>query len=99
MSWQGLPLQGHQIGIFSTASEALLYYKKDPSQTKQIDYLFPEENVFFSRSEHPLNEEPAIGQKWKSRLQEDGLLDHAAVKKWMPNLKHILDRPMTKTIG
>ena len=99
MSWQGLPLQGHQIGIFSTASEALLYYKKDPSQTKHIDYLFPEENVFFSRSEHPLNEEPAIGQKWKSRLQEEGLLDHAAVKKWMPNLKHILDRPMTKTIG
>lgn len=98
MSWQGLPLQGHQIGIFSTASDALLYYKKDSSQTKQVDYLFPSEDIFFSRSEHPLNEEPAIGQKWKLRLEEEGLLDHAAVKKWMPNLKHILDKPTAKTM-
>ena len=95
MSWQGLPLQGHQIGIFSTASEALLYYKKDPSQTKQVDYVFPPD-LFFDRSEHPLNEEPAIGQKWKLRLQKVGLLDHAAVKKWMPNLEQVLDRPMAK---
>ena len=96
MSWQGLPLQGHQIGIFSTASEALLYYKKDPSQTKQVDYIFPPEDLFFNRSEHPLNEEPAIGQKWKLRLQKVGLLDSAAVKKWMPNLEQVLDRPMAK---
>ena len=98
MSWQGLPLQGHQIGIFSTASEALLYYKKDPSLTKQVDYLFAPDDVFFSRSEHPLNEEPAMGKKWKLRLQGEGLLDHPAVKKWMPNLKDILDKPMAKTM-
>lgn len=92
MSWQGSPLQGHQIGIFSTATDALLYYKKNPSQTKHIDYRFDPEDIFFNRSEHVLEEEPQFGRRWKDLLQKKGLLQHSAVKKWMPDLPGLLDK-------
>lgn len=90
MSWQGLPLQGHQIGIFSTASDALIYYKKDPETTKHIDYIFNPGDVFFNRSESLLADHPEKARHWKDVLQQNGLLSHDVVKKWMPVLGALL---------
>jgi len=91
ISWQGLPLQGHQIGIFSTASDALIYYKKDPETTKHIDYRFNPGDIFFNRSESLLADHPEKARHWKDMLQQNGLLSHGAVKKWMPGLGALLE--------
>lgn len=92
MSWQGKPLQVYQIGIFSTASEALMHYVKDPSKTKQIAFASDSNDLFFNRSEHMLNEATGeLSEKWSNLLKKNGLLEHDMVNEWMPKLKELLE--------
>ena len=90
MSWQGLPLQNHQIGIFSTGDESLVYYAKDPGKSKHIDYIYHENDIFLNLSEYKLVNQPELRLRWKSRLERHGLFDHELVRRWMPDLINLL---------
>lgn len=90
-SWQGRPLQAQQIGIFSTKSEALLYYRKDPSKSRVVDFAFSDDDPFHSASESKLSNDTALGKKWKDMLHSQGYLNHSCVNKWMSDLTQVLD--------
>jgi len=89
-SWQGRPMQVHQIGIFSTKDEALLYYQKDPSKSRVVNFAYYEDNPLFGANENKLVDNPELQSRWQTMLKKQGYLEHPSVQKWMNDLPHIL---------
>jgi len=90
MSWQGGPLhEDHAIGIFSTATDALVFYENDPTKSKIIEYNFGDQHPFSALPEHILGDDDSeneLFKRWEGILKEQGLFDHGLIKARMSHL-------------